>query len=153
MVNPCCTLLFSRKKIIKFSEVALVSVHWNCLIGCIIIARGYRPWNTANDTSVICLLVKDGYETLKQNAKFCSIFFISHLAALRPTMVHWAGDSLIHPILIITLFQVRPKGHRKPRNEVGSESLAERIIEIRAQNLPFLSVTCYPTVSFCPKVY
>ena len=37
-VSPCCTLLFSRKENIKFSEVALVAVHCNCLIGYLMIA-------------------------------------------------------------------------------------------------------------------
>ena len=37
-VSPYCTLLFSRKENIKFSEVVLVTVHWNCLISCLKIA-------------------------------------------------------------------------------------------------------------------
>ena len=37
-VSPYCTLLFSRKENIKFSEVVLVAVHCNCLISCLMIA-------------------------------------------------------------------------------------------------------------------
>ena len=42
-VSPYCTLLFFAKENIKFSEVALVAVHSNCLINCIMIVRGCRP--------------------------------------------------------------------------------------------------------------
>ena len=37
-VGPYCTLLFSRKENIKFSEVVLVAVHCNCLITCLMTA-------------------------------------------------------------------------------------------------------------------
>ena len=37
-VSPYCTLLFSRKENNKFSEVALVAVHCNCLISDLMIA-------------------------------------------------------------------------------------------------------------------
>ena len=36
-------LLKILKEILKFSELGLISNHCNCLIGCILIARGYRP--------------------------------------------------------------------------------------------------------------
>ena len=36
--SPYCTLLFSRKENIKFFEVALVTVHTNCLISYLMIA-------------------------------------------------------------------------------------------------------------------
>ena len=60
LVSLYCTLLFSRKEVIRFSEVALVFACCNCLIGCIKIAQGYQPRNTANTTVDICLLVKNG---------------------------------------------------------------------------------------------
>ena len=56
-------------------------------------------------------------------------------------------------MLIATLFQIQPKVHREPRNEVGSQSLTERISGIRTGNSVILSVMCCPTVSFSPKVY
>ena len=37
-VSPYCTLLFSRKEYIKFSEVVLVAVHYNFLISYLVIA-------------------------------------------------------------------------------------------------------------------
>ena len=45
LVSLYCTLLFSRKENIKFLKVALVVVHCNCLITCIMIEWGCRPWN------------------------------------------------------------------------------------------------------------
>ena len=144
MVNPYCTLLFSRKEIIKFSVEALVSALYNCLIGCIVITRGYRPWNTANTTADICLLTENSNKIPKQNVKFVQTFFISHLVALRATMGHWQGGSHTHPILITKLFQVWPEGHRKPRNEVGSQSLNEHISGIWCREPPILSITFYP---------
>ena len=42
LVSPYSNLLFSRKEIIKFSEVALVLVHCNCLISCKEISQGYQ---------------------------------------------------------------------------------------------------------------
>ena len=56
-------------------------------------------------------------------------------------------------MLITALFQVLPEVHRERHNEVGSQSLTERISEIRAGNLPILSVECYLTVSLSLEVY
>ena len=56
-------------------------------------------------------------------------------------------------MLVAILFQVWPEGHREPRSEVGSQSLAESISEIRAGNLPIMSVMYYPTVSLSQIVY
>ena len=39
----------------------------------------------------------------------------------RPTSGHYPRDSLTHPMLIIVYLHFRPKGHREPRNEVGSQ--------------------------------
>ena len=88
MVSPYCTLLFPRKENIKFSEVAFVPVHCNCLIGCIVIARGYCPLNTGNTTAEICFLVKNGNENTDTKCKVFQTFFISHLPAMRPTLGH-----------------------------------------------------------------
>ena len=73
LVSPHWTLLFSRKEIVKFSGAALVSVHCNCLIGCIVIARRYRLWNIANTIGNTCLLVESCNENTKWN--ICSHFF------------------------------------------------------------------------------
>ena len=80
------------------------------------------------------------------------LFFISRLTTPRPTLGHWQEGTLTYSMLITTLFKVQPESHREPRNEVGSQSLGESISRIRARNLPNLNVTCYPTVSFSPKL-
>ena len=75
MVSLYCSLLFSRKEFIKFSEVALGSAHCNCLIGWIVIVRGYRPWNTVNTTMDIWLLVQSGNKKNKTKCEVCSNIF------------------------------------------------------------------------------
>ena len=140
MVSPYCTLLLFRKENFKFSEVALVSVHCNCLIGHIIIVWGYRSRYTANTTVGIYFLIKNVNKITE-----AEIFFVGYLAALRPTLGHWQGSSLTHPIFITTVIKVRSEGHREPRSEVRFQSLAKCISGIRARNLPIQSVTCYPT--------
>ena len=120
MVSPYCTVLFSRKENIKFSGVAFVSVHCNFLIGCIIIAWGYWSWDTASTIGYIYLLVKNSNKCTRTKSKFIQTFFISNVAALRPTYGCWQGGSLTQYLLITILFQVRPKGLRMPCNEVES---------------------------------
>ena len=94
LVNPYCTLLFPRKENFKFFKVALVSVHCNYLIVCTVIARDYQRWNTANATADISLLVKNSNKNTDIKCKVVQTFFISRLAALRPTLGHWEGGSI-----------------------------------------------------------
>ena len=71
-----------------------------------------------------------------------NIFFNCYLAAPRPTLGHYRGDSLTHPMLITAFFlHFRPEGHREPRNEVGYLSLAERLVGFEPGNLPILTTT------------
>ena len=81
------------------------------------------------------------------------LFFISHIATMRPTLGHWQGCSLTYSVLITTLFQVQPEGYGEPSNGAESQSLTERISGIRARNLPIPSIRCYPTVSLSLKLY
>ena len=69
LVSPYYTLFFSRKWILRFSEVALISVHCNFVIGCIAIPREYWPWKTANTAENICLLVKSDSKNTKAERK------------------------------------------------------------------------------------
>ena len=55
-------------------------------------------------------------------------FFNCYLAVPRPTLGHSQGDSLTNLMLITTFVQVRPEGHREPRNKVGALSLAEHLV-------------------------
>ena len=59
-VSPHCTLLFFRKENIKSDELALVAVHGNCFIGCIMTTRGYRLQNADHTTMDIYLFVGNG---------------------------------------------------------------------------------------------
>ena len=101
MVKPYCTLLVFTKENISFSKVALLSVHWSCLVGSVMITRGYRPWKTANTTADFYLLVKKTIiKTLKQKLKFVQAFFLSDI---------WQGGSLTQLMLITTPFKYDPK--------------------------------------------
>ena len=48
------------------------------------------------------------------------------MAVPRPTLGHSQADSLTNPMLITAFVQVRPEGHREPRNEVGCLCPAKR---------------------------
>ena len=62
---------------------------------------------------------------------------ISYLAAPRPTLGHWQDDKLTHSMLITACFLIRPKGHREPRNRVGSGSPAKGISGIQNEKISF----------------
>ena len=52
----------------------------------------------------------------------CNFYFFlfnCHLAVPRPTLGHSQGDSLTNLMSITAFLQVRPEGHREPRNEAG----------------------------------
>ena len=65
-------------------------------------------------------------------------FFNCYLAVPWPTLGHSQGDSLPNPMLIIAYVHIRPKGHREPRNEVGSLSPAERLAGFEPGTFRFL---------------
>ena len=77
------------------------------------------------------------------------------MTAPRPTLGHYRGDSLTHPMLITCVLHIRPEGHRElmlitcvlrirpegqqePRNEVGSLSPAERLVGFEPGTFRFL---------------
>ena len=77
------------------------------------------------------------------------------MTAPQPTLGHYRGDSLSHPMLITCVLHIRPEGHRelmlitcvlrirpegqqKPRNEVGSLSPAERLVGFEPGTFRFL---------------
>ena len=53
--------------------------------------------------------------------------FISFLAAPQPTLGHYWGDNLTHPMLIIALFSLN-WSHLEPCNKVGFLSLDECLV-------------------------
>ena len=66
----------------------------------------------------------------------------------------WWGDSLTHAILITRDYLIRPERHEEPRNEVGFQLPAKRIIGILNGNLQILRLTCSKNKSrgtFLPK--
>ena len=106
MVSPYWTLLFSRKEVIKFTEVALVYVHCICLIGCIVIAQGYRPCNTVNTTADVCLLVENDIKNTDAKYKVCGNFFYQPFGCPKANF-GWLTRRQSHTsMLITTLFQV-----------------------------------------------
>ena len=64
--------------------------------------------------------------------------FNCYLAAPRPTMGNFWGDSLTHPMLITAFLNFRPEGHREPRNKVGTLSPAERLVGFEPGTCRFL---------------
>ena len=75
-------LVVFQKRIINFSEVALLSVYWNSPADYIVIARGCRPGNTVNTAENICLLAKNDNKNTK--TKLFKPFLISSKANFGP---------------------------------------------------------------------
>ena len=67
-------VVFQKRKY-QFSEVALVTVHCNCLTSCFMIVLGSRLWNTTNTKWIFTCLWKTTIKTLKQNAKFSQTYY------------------------------------------------------------------------------
>ena len=51
------------------------------------------------------------------------------MAALWPTLGHYWGDCLARRMFVIGFEQFRPGGQREVRNDVGSLSSVERLVE------------------------
>ena len=66
-------------------------------------------------------------------------FLNCYLAALQPTLGYFQGDNLTNPILITASELFRPNITGNPRNEVGSLSLAERLVRFQPGTFQFLS--------------
>ena len=54
--------------------------------------------------------------------------FIYYLAFPRPILGHYRGDNLTDAVLITAFLNFYREGHREPRNEVESQSLAKRLM-------------------------
>ena len=74
LVSAYCPLLFSRKKITRFCKVALVPVHCNCLIGCIVIPRDSGLEILPILQQIFTCSSKTAIKTLRQNVKFVQTF-------------------------------------------------------------------------------
>ena len=71
-------------------------------------------------------------------------FFTCYLAAPRPTLSHYRGGSLTHPMLITCILHIQPEGHWQPRNKVGSLSLAKRLVGFEPETFQFWSQRLNP---------
>ena len=63
--------------------------------------------------------------------------FNCYLAVPRPTFSHDQRGSLTHLMLITAFLHIRPDVHRESRNEVGSLSPAEGLVEFSPGTFPF----------------
>ena len=71
-------------------------------------------------------------------------FFNCYLAAPRPTLGHYRGGSLTHPILITSVLNIRPEVHRELLSGVGSLSPAERLVGFEPETFRFWSQRLNP---------
>ena len=71
-------------------------------------------------------------------------FFYCYLAAPPPTLGLYRGGSLTHPMLITCVLHIRPEGHEELRNEVGSLSSAECLVEFEPGTFRFWSQRLHP---------
>ena len=84
------------------------------------------------------------FQIIIELVSFWYVFFYVFLAAPRPTLGHYRGSSLIHPMLITCTLDIRPEGHREPCNEVGSLGLAERLVRFEPGTFRFWSQRLNP---------
>ena len=66
-------------------------------------------------------LIEVGNRNFSNNF-FCNCF----LAAPGPTLDHYRGGSLNHPMLITAFLHIRPEGHQELRNELTSTEIILR---------------------------
>ena len=91
---------------------------------------------------MIILIITKSWDLLfwifSQFLQFFFFFFNCYLAVPQPTLGHSQGDSLTNLMLITAFVHIRSKGHREPRNEVGSLSPVEHLAGFEPGTLRFL---------------
>ena len=93
------------------------------------------------------ILLTDSNHLIKDNIQFsckCYVFFNCHLAAPRPTLGHYRGGSLTHPMLNTCVLHIQPEGYCEPRNKVGSLSPAEYLVGFEPRTFWFWSQCLNP---------
>ena len=84
-----------------------------------------------------------------KNHWILSAFFNCYLAAPQPTLGHYQGGSLTHPMLITCILHIWPEGQRESHSEVGSLSPSEHLVGFEPGTLRFWifdnSFQIYPT--------
>ena len=81
---------------------------------------------------------------LVNNVRIIFFVFNCYLAAPQPTLGHYRGGSLTHPMLITCVLHIWPEGHREPRNKVGSLSPVERLVGFEPGTFRFWSKPLNP---------
>ena len=79
------------------------------------------------------------------------LFFNCYLATPRPTLGHYWGDCLTHPMLITCVLHIGPKGHWESCNEVGSLGPAEHLVGLEPGTFRFWSQRLNPLGHSLPK--
>ena len=74
------------------------------------------------------------------------------MAAPRPTLGHYQGGSLTHPMFITCILHIPPKGHQESHNKVGSLPLAECLVGFELETLGFWSQHLNP-LGHSPKIW
>ena len=84
-----------------------------------------------------------------KNHWILSAFFNCYLAAPQPTLGHYQGGSLTHPMLITCILHIWPEGQQESHSEVGSLSPSEHLVGFEPGTLRFWifdnSFQIYPT--------
>ena len=67
---------------------------------------------------MLCILfyLHEDCRTTADMKRYCKMFFNYYLAAPRPTLGLYRGDSLTHPMLITAFLHVQPEGHWEPNS-------------------------------------
>ena len=84
------------------------------------------------------LLLNMPFSFLK-NVDFLTSFNF-YLAAPRPCLGHYRGDSLTHPMLITPFLQFRSEGHREAQSAVWSLSPVECLVGFEPATLRFYTI-------------
>ena len=108
--------MLSVNQIAGFSKVEFLEKEGNYEVDRLYVGRHPQKHQVDLDIS-------DGHRQA-----YTGFFFNCYLAAPRPTLGHYRGGSLTHPMLITCVLHIQPKGHRQPRNEVGSLSSGKHLV-------------------------
>ena len=81
------------------------------------------------------------------------LFFSCYLAAPWRSLGHSSGNSFINPMLNTAIYIFQHKGHQKPRNELGSPSPVELLVEFETETSQFQSQCLNPCQVTLPSLY
>ena len=106
-------------------------------------------FDQSNNTGAIDMKM-DGF-VLEEKSSFKMLgltffyFFLNcYLAAPRPALGHYRGDSLTHPMLISAFLHFWLKSHQEPHNEAGSLSQVMHMVGFELGTFWFLLKCLHP---------